>query len=227
MRLNVWKHIFLYIYDMNPPIRKITLTEPCTAGSEHMAPSERGSMCSLCQKEVVDFRGKTSTEIISFFTETPKTCGKFYKGQLEWVNKSLKYTGPAIPYSFSQNKTLFLASLAALAFVPMGMKAQQQTKPHPKSQSEHKETSEINSTSTKGFSLTDNYIDSLTECVTLGFTTSEIEEDFDVGSVAAVPEYPGYDEFESNIKIKKATTPSPPPPPLHKFWQRLYAAFFG
>ena len=42
---------------------KLDIPNPCTEKWEGMKPVEEGAFCSVCNKNVVDFSEKTSTEI--------------------------------------------------------------------------------------------------------------------------------------------------------------------
>ena len=64
---------------------KISIPEPCPEKWGGMTPNKEGAFCSVCVKTVVDFTGKTTNEIRSFFTNRPgseRVCGRFKHEQL-------------------------------------------------------------------------------------------------------------------------------------------------
>lgn len=54
-----------------------------------MSPTELGSFCAHCQKEVIDFTRMSDKEVLAFFKkQSGRTCGRFRKDQ---VNRPLLY----------------------------------------------------------------------------------------------------------------------------------------
>lgn len=70
---------------MKPSSFTIRIPEPCHEDWNTMQPDEKGKFCGSCCKSVVDFSGKTDTEIRDILTETQgqKVCGHFKKTQLD------------------------------------------------------------------------------------------------------------------------------------------------
>ena len=68
---------------------EVKIPKPCSADWNLMKPNQIGKHCDSCNKTVVDFTKMTDTEIKSYFlyNTNKKTCGHFYKGQLE-LNKN-------------------------------------------------------------------------------------------------------------------------------------------
>ncbi len=65
-------------------ITKISIASPCSQTFESFSPTANGGFCSMCQKEVIDFRNKTDKEVLHYFqTDHTKTCGYFRKEQLK------------------------------------------------------------------------------------------------------------------------------------------------
>lgn len=63
---------------------RLSIDEPCLENWADMSQTEQGAFCAVCQKEVIDFSDKTSSEIAAFFSQKKeKTCGRFLKSQLE------------------------------------------------------------------------------------------------------------------------------------------------
>ncbi len=90
---------------------KITIAEPCHENWKNMVTTSCGAFCHSCQKEVIDYTGKTSVEIAQIFGNNKgATCGKFMPSQLAhvyeymhdkpvrnyWFNKGLIGTGLSI-----------------------------------------------------------------------------------------------------------------------------------
>lgn len=63
----------------------VRIPEPCHEDWNKMTVDEKGRFCNVCSKSVVDFTGKTDTEIHSILIEksTEKVCGRFNKNQVE------------------------------------------------------------------------------------------------------------------------------------------------
>ncbi|MEZ4685502.1 MAG: hypothetical protein R3B47_05410 [Bacteroidia bacterium] len=206
---------------MSRSIRNIAIHEPCKAGKEHMSPSERGAMCSLCQKEVIDFRHKSTKEVISYLQKHPKTCGSFWQGQIEFINQRLgQQQPPGPPYSFSNNRALFLASLAAMVFVPVGLVAQEGDESESKTEGITVIFGDICS-----YEVNDSLLDSLG---VLGYVKSPEYEEVRLDGYVSL-DYKDYPEDETPALIwreKKRTeslSEAPAPKELPSFWQRMRA----
>jgi len=100
-------------------MKRIHLPHPCEADASVMSPTERGSFCSQCQKEVVDFSRMNDGEIADFLqAQSDKTCGKFRKDQL---NRTLVLPAP-------RHKNRFVAAgLSLLALTAPALGFAQQT----------------------------------------------------------------------------------------------------
>jgi hypothetical protein len=62
---------------------KLTIPNPCSADLTKMTPTARGVHCSLCTKEVVDFKGMSDNEVLNFLnTSKGGICGSFRPMQL-------------------------------------------------------------------------------------------------------------------------------------------------
>jgi len=63
---------------------QIEIPKPCHADWDAMTPNGNGRHCNLCTKTVVDFTKMTAEDIATYFRKNAgkKTCGHFYKGQL-------------------------------------------------------------------------------------------------------------------------------------------------
>lgn len=61
---------------------RINIAEPCHENWEGMVTNPNGKLCSKCDKTVYDFSSYTDSEIINFFKDGPKVCGRFSGTQL-------------------------------------------------------------------------------------------------------------------------------------------------
>ncbi|SNR15432.1 carboxypeptidase-like regulatory domain-containing protein [Tenacibaculum jejuense] len=90
---------------------KITLDieKPCSKKFSDFTKTELGGLCDSCHKQVIDFTGMTSQEIIHYFKNNSKkkTCGQFSKHQLSTTITA--EPTPKKPYLF---KTLGLMLLS-------------------------------------------------------------------------------------------------------------------
>lgn len=67
---------------------KISVPQPCTQQWEHMQPVDKGRFCSFCEKEVIDFRLWSTTELVAWFAKAEQqTCGRFDPSQLEVIKE--------------------------------------------------------------------------------------------------------------------------------------------
>ncbi len=60
----------------------IKVPKPCSEKWSEMTPTARGAYCSNCQKEVLDFTGKSNQEIERLVKQSKNPCGKFRQEQL-------------------------------------------------------------------------------------------------------------------------------------------------
>lgn len=74
---------------MKTPAISIQIPSPCHESWEGMKPNGQGRFCGSCSKTVVDFTGKSDTEIRDLLLERAgqKVCGHFKTTQL---NRSLQ-----------------------------------------------------------------------------------------------------------------------------------------
>ena len=107
---------------------KISINQPCHENWDNMLPDEKGAFCLVCQKNVVDFSGKTLAQIKDFFNtkkEAEAVCGRFEERQL----RALDFDD-----FFARFVNLkFVQKLALIFFFVFGMNlfGQAQTKPKP------------------------------------------------------------------------------------------------
>jgi hypothetical protein len=99
---------------------QILIPNPCSENWDKMNPNKIGRHCSVCNKTVVDFTKMSDNEIKQYFlvNASKKTCGHFYKGQLNLdKNKVQKYFTDqyykayfGIKYKFPRIVTLLVLS---------------------------------------------------------------------------------------------------------------------
>lgn len=74
------------------------ISKPCSENFNNFKTTKAGGFCSSCKKDVIDFTGKSSSEILNYFKEntSKNTCGRFADFQLgkyiEPIQKSKKYS---------------------------------------------------------------------------------------------------------------------------------------
>lgn len=62
---------------------QIRIPNPCSENPSNFIPTGKGGFCNSCQKEVLDFRGMSNSEVLDFIQKNSgKTCGIFNPGQL-------------------------------------------------------------------------------------------------------------------------------------------------
>ena len=66
---------------------KIQIPKPCHEDWNAMTPTQQGSFCGACSKEVVDFTPMTDAEVQRYFLNrtTDKTCGRFKTEQIDRI----------------------------------------------------------------------------------------------------------------------------------------------
>lgn len=64
---------------------KIHIPEPCHEDWNKMIPNDKGALCKVCSKTVVDFSKRTDADIQKFLLENldKKVCGRFKTAQLD------------------------------------------------------------------------------------------------------------------------------------------------
>ena len=60
----------------------IEIPTPCSEKWETMSPTEKGMHCSICQKEVIDFRNFSNSELAKYVNNNDNACGRFTSSQL-------------------------------------------------------------------------------------------------------------------------------------------------
>ena len=64
----------------------LNVGDPCKEHWNRMSDNDLGKHCSVCNKDVMDFRHLTDTELFNILQHTTgKVCGRFYKSQLNRV----------------------------------------------------------------------------------------------------------------------------------------------
>lgn len=88
----------------------IQIPNPCHEPWEGMQPNAQGRFCGSCQKTVIDFTGKSDTEIRDLLLAQAgqKVCGHFKKTQ---VNRPLQLTMPVLPRQVMPRKVFAMALL--------------------------------------------------------------------------------------------------------------------
>lgn len=72
---------------------KISIPEPCSENWNNMTPKEKGRLCGVCSKVVVDFTKMKKDEISKYFAskKNERTCGRFLTSQLDGTEKFKNY----------------------------------------------------------------------------------------------------------------------------------------
>ncbi|WP_130734944.1 carboxypeptidase-like regulatory domain-containing protein [Flavobacterium sp. J27] len=66
----------------------LSINTPCVEKFDNFLQTEKGGFCTICQKEVIDFRNWTDEAIANHFnTTTQKTCGLFKEAQLKTYSR--------------------------------------------------------------------------------------------------------------------------------------------
>ena len=91
---------------------QISIPTPCHENWDAMTASAQGKFCGACQKEVVDFSGKTDAEILAFFTKYESPCIRIETHRLD---KPLapKYALPHLQTPYRWYRPLLTAALIA------------------------------------------------------------------------------------------------------------------
>ncbi|MDB5197392.1 MAG: hypothetical protein JWP88_1763 [Flaviaesturariibacter sp.] len=96
--------------------KKISLSikEPCHENWNAMTPTQKGSYCASCCKEVIDFTDMNDTQLAQFFKKPAgSVCGRFRSEQLEQEFIMPRKQLPWIRYFFQIALPAFLFSLKA------------------------------------------------------------------------------------------------------------------
>ncbi|REG99720.1 carboxypeptidase-like regulatory domain-containing protein [Flavobacterium aquicola] len=112
---------------------KISIPKPCHENWLEMSVTEKGRFCANCQKDVIDFTSCSDKEILKYYNQNSKICGRFNNNQ---VNRLI-----SIP---KEKNTFWLITASIFAFFGLGspiVKAQESIKTE---QVEKQETNEKN-----------------------------------------------------------------------------------
>jgi hypothetical protein len=105
----------------------ISIPTPCHENWDAMTPTAQGRFCGACQKEVVDFSGKTDAEILAFFEKYESPCIRIETHRLDKPLVPLyTYPLPRTPYRWY--RPLVTAALIATLSVA-NVYAQTETTP--------------------------------------------------------------------------------------------------
>lgn len=90
----------------------LEINKPCSEKFSGFKKTELGGFCGSCQKEVIDFTGWSSQEIINYFNNNShqKTCGRFNDYQLG------SYVEPTKPNRLNYFKGIGVACLSLFSF---------------------------------------------------------------------------------------------------------------
>lgn len=100
---------------------RISIPNPCGENWNKMTTTEKGKFCASCQKDVIDFTTYTDREILNYYNQNSKICGRFTHEQL---NRNL-----LIPKE--KNTFWMMAAASIITFLGLGnqnVKAQESAK---------------------------------------------------------------------------------------------------
>ena len=61
---------------------QISILKPCGENWQNMTLAEKGKFCASCQKNVIDFTSSSDREIVKYYNQNSKICGRFTTEQL-------------------------------------------------------------------------------------------------------------------------------------------------
>lgn len=97
---------------------RLSIKEPCKESWAEMRIGLHSRFCNNCQKNVIDFTGKSREEILEILFNRngeKNTCGRFNKSQLDFSNSNLIVTINAFDKrNRNQNLTFYLLTISAL-----------------------------------------------------------------------------------------------------------------
>ncbi|WP_406683502.1 carboxypeptidase-like regulatory domain-containing protein [Seonamhaeicola sp. MEBiC1930] len=92
----------------------LTINKSCSENFNKFDKTEKGRFCNTCNKEVIDFRHMTTTELIKFFEENQfSTCGILKTSQMKTYSHH-SITQPKRKFNYL--KTLGFAIISLFAF---------------------------------------------------------------------------------------------------------------
>jgi len=103
-------------------MKNLHIPNPCSENWEMMSPQEKGRLCSVCNKCVIDFTQKQIMEIQQIIDEKKdeEVCGRFYDYQLSnKINKPEELKNQFFKYipSYFQNNKITLTILSLILFL--------------------------------------------------------------------------------------------------------------
>ncbi len=101
---------------------RLEIKKPCGENFRNFSPTQKGGFCNSCEKEVIDFTGMSSKEIINYFksNDNKKTCGRFSDYQLTTYTEN---------QNTKKHHLLKSIGLACLSFFTLSTVTAQETKP--------------------------------------------------------------------------------------------------
>lgn len=102
----------------------LKINSPCSENFNNFDTTDKGGFCNVCNKNVIDFRNMTATELVKFFEENQSsTCGIFKISQMK------TYSNPVITTKKTKFQYLKVLGLAVLSlFTFQTISAQQSVK---------------------------------------------------------------------------------------------------
>jgi hypothetical protein len=91
----------------------------CKEGWENMRPTEKGAFCGVCNKEVIDFEGKSQAQVKALLTHEKsegELCGRFKPHQLLELNFSSFFKKFTLWNIRKKLTTIFFFALGGMLF---------------------------------------------------------------------------------------------------------------
>jgi hypothetical protein len=89
---------------------QISILKPCGENWQNMTLAEKGKFCASCQKKVIDFTSFSDREIVKYYNQNSKVCGRFTTEQL---NRNLIFPK-------EKGSIWMIAASSILAFLGLG-----------------------------------------------------------------------------------------------------------